>query len=272
MIFALMSMGLTLIFGLVGVVNFAHGAFFMLGAYFAYQLMAWGFDYWIAMLIAPAMVAVIGLVIEPTLARRTYGVDLTRSLTFFFGLLIFLIQGARWIWGALGQMFFIPDILFFQVNIGVITYPFYRIFVIVFTTAIALAVWLFLEKTQLGMIIRAGTQNREMVQALGINIFRMYTLTFAIGVSVAAIAGVVSAPLISVRPEMGIDMQIIAFVVVVLGGMGSFLGSLVSGVIIGEASALIIFIAPRSSQLVIYVIMGIILTFTKAGLFGEIER
>ena len=272
MIYALMSLGLSLIYGLIGVVNFAHGAFFMLGAYFVWQFMEWGISYWLAMILAAGLVGLIGLLIEPTIARRTYGEDLSKSLVVFFGLLIFLIQSARFQWGALGKMFYIPNFLDFQINLGFTTYSFFRIFIIVFTSMVVIAVYFFLEKTQLGLIIRAGIQNREMVQALGINIYRMFTLVFVLGVILAAVAGIVSAPIISVRPEMGIDIQIVAFVVVVLGGMGSFLGSVVSGIIIGEASALIFLFEPRYSQLIIYVIMTMSLTFKESGLFGEVER
>ena len=272
MVLALIAMGLTLIFGLLGIVNFAHGAFYAFGAYIAWQTLLSGGNYWIALIIVPIASIALALVVETMLIRRLYGQDMKFTLIFNFGLMMVIVQGCRAIWGKMGKPFFIPPELAFSIDFGIISYPAYRLFVLALSFTIAIAVYLFLKKTHVGMAVRAGIQNREMVQALGVDISKIYTLVYAIGIAIAGIAGLVAAPLFGVYPEMGMEVLIPAFVVVVIGGMGSFHGSIIAGILVGQVATLPIIWEPRIAQVMIYVFMAIVLLSRPAGLFGELGR
>ena len=272
MVLGLIAMGLTLIFGLLDIVNFAHGAFYAFGAFIAWQTLLSGGNYWVALITVPIASAALGLLIETTLIRRLYGQDMKFTLIFNFGLMLVIVQGCRGIWGKLGKPFFVPSELAFSVNFGLFTFPAYRLFVLFLSSAIAITVYLFLKKTHVGMAVRAGIQNREMVQALGIDISKIYTLVYTIGIAIAGIAGLAAAPLFGVYPEMGMEVLIPAFVVVVIGGMGSFSGSIIAGILVGEVATLPIIWEPRVAQVMIYIFMAIILLSRPAGLFGELGR
>jgi branched-chain amino acid transport system permease protein len=272
MVLALIAMGLTLIFGLLDIVNFAHGAFYAFGAFIAWQTLLSGGNYWLALITVPLASAGLGLLIETTLIRRLYGQDMKFTLIFNFGLMLVIVQGCRVIWGKLGKPFFVPSELAFSVNFGLFTFPAYRLFVLFLSTAIAITVYLFLKKTRVGMAVRAGIQNREMVQALGIDISKIYTLVYTIGIAIAGVAGLAAAPLFGVYPEMGLEVLIPAFVVVVIGGMGSFSGSIIAGILVGEVATLPIIWEPRVAQVMIYIFLAIILLSRPAGLFGELGR
>lgn len=272
MVLGLIAMGLTLIFGLLDIVNFAHGAFYAFGAFIAWQTLLSGGNYWVALITVPIASAALGLLIETTLIRRLYGQDMKFTLIFNFGLMLVIVQGCRGIWGKLGKPFFVPSELAFSIDFGLFTFPAYRLFVLFLSTVIAITVYLFLKKTHVGMAVRAGIQNREMVQALGIDISKIYTLVYTIGIAIAGIAGLAAAPLFGVYPEMGMEVLIPAFVVVVIGGMGSFSGSIIAGILVGEVATLPIIWEPRVAQVMIYIFMAIILLSRPAGLFGELGR
>jgi len=268
LILALISIGLSLIFGLMGILNFAHGGYYALGAFIAFQVVISGGNYWLALAIVAVLCGLLGLVVEPTLLRRLYA-DPIPGLLLNFGLLLIMLETIRMIWGKYGQPFFPPPQLDFRVNLLVFDYPAYRLFVTFLSLLIATWVFLFLKKTKSGTLIRAGIQDREMVQVLGFNIGRTFTLTYVLGTAIAGIAGVAAAPLVGVYAEMGYEVLILAFVVVVVGGLGSLRGALVAGILIGEAMTLPVLIEPRISQVMIYLVMAIVLIGMPAGLFGE---
>lgn len=265
---ALISMGLSLIFGLMGILNFAHGGYYALGAFIAFQVIASGGNYWIALILVAFLCGILGLIVEPTLLRRLYA-DPIPGLLLNFGLLLIMLESIRMIWGKYGQPFFPPPELDFRVNLFLFEYPAYRLFITVLSLAIAGGIFLFLKKTKSGTLIRAGIQDREMVQVLGFNIGRTFTLTYALGTAIAGIAGLATAPLLGVYPEMGFEVLILGFVVVVVGGLGSLRGALVAGILIGQAMTLPVLFEPRLSQVMIYVVMAAVLVGMPAGLFGE---
>jgi branched-subunit amino acid ABC-type transport system permease component len=265
---ALISMGLSLIFGLMGILNFAHGGYYALGAFIAFQVIAYGGNYWIALVLVALLCGILGLIVEPTLLRRLYA-DPIPGLLLNFGLLLIMLESIRMIWGKYGQPFFPPPELDFRVNLFIFEYPAYRLFITILSLAIAGGIFLFLKKTKSGTLIRAGIQDREMVQVLGFNIGRTFTLTYALGTAIAGIAGLATAPLLGVYPEMGYEVLILGFVVVVVGGLGSLRGALVAGILIGQAMTLPVLFEPRLSQVMIYVVMAAVLVGMPAGLFGE---
>jgi branched-subunit amino acid ABC-type transport system permease component len=261
-------MGLSLIFGLMGILNFAHGGYYALGAFIAFQVIASGGNYWIALVLVALLCGILGLVVEPTLLRRLYA-DPIPGLLLNFGLLLIMLESIRMIWGKYGQPFFPPPELDFRVNLFIFEYPAYRLFITILSLAIAGGIFLFLNRTKSGTLIRAGIQDREMVQVLGFNIGRTFTLTYALGTAIAGIAGLATAPLLGVYPEMGYEVLILGFVVVVVGGLGSLRGALVAGILIGQAMTLPVLFEPRLSQVMIYVVMAAVLVGMPAGLFGE---
>lgn len=265
---ALISMGLSLIFGLMGILNFAHGGYYALGAFIAFQVIASGGNYWIALVLVALLCGILGLIVEPTLLRRLYA-DPIPGLLLNFGLLLIMLESIRMIWGKYGQPFFPPPELDFRVNLFIFEYPAYRLFITILSLAIAGGIFLFLNRTKSGTLIRAGIQDREMVQVLGFNIGRTFTLTYALGTAIAGIAGLATAPLLGVYPEMGYEVLILGFVVVVVGGLGSLRGALVAGILIGQAMTLPVLFEPRLSQVMIYVVMAAVLVGMPAGLFGE---
>jgi branched-chain amino acid transport system permease protein len=269
-LFVLLAIGLSLIFGLMTVVNFSHGALYMLGAYFGYTLIKYlGVGFWGALVLAPILVGVLGLAIERFLIRPLYGRSLDDPLLLTFGLSLVLVEAVRLIWGKIGLTFDPPPGLAGAVDLGFGPFPAYRVFVIGVTVLVLVGLWLFLEKTNLGLIIRAGSRDALMVRALGVDLSRVWFLVFGLGVGLAGLAGVLAAPMRGVYAEMGVTMVIESFVVVVVGGMGSLLGAIVSGLLIGQVVGLTTFFAPKLAEIMVFVFMAVILLVRPSGLFGE---
>ncbi|MFT6536839.1 MAG: branched-chain amino acid transport system permease protein [Loktanella salsilacus] len=268
--YAMLSLGLAVIFGLLRVINFAHGALYMLGAFVA-LLMAThlGINYWFALILAPLVVAAGGAVVERTMLSRLYKLDPLYGLLFTFGLAL-LIEGTfRYFFGASGQPYAVPAALAGGMNLGFMFLPIYRGWVIVASLIVCLAVWLLIEKTKLGSYLRASTEDPVLVQSFGVNVPLLLTLTYALGAGLAGFAGVLAAPIYQVSPLMGTNIIIIVFAVVVVGGMGSILGAIITGYLLGIAEGLTKVIYPEASNIVIFVIMAIVLILRPAGLFGK---
>lgn len=271
-IYVLLSLGLTVIFGTLGVVNFAHGALYMLGAYAAYSIVTLlHINFFLAILICPVIVGVIGILLERSLISKLYKLPHFYNLLLTFGLMFFIQDAIKITYGPEGEPFNIPQILGGAVNLGFMIYPKYRLFIILITAFLALGVWLFIEKTKLGAIIRAGTDDSEMADALGINISRTYTLVFGMGAGLSGLAGVLSAPIQNVQPLMGMDILVETFVVVIIGGMGSIGGSVLAGLIIGELVTLGIIFWPPIAITLMYIFMALILVVRPRGFFGRAE-
>ena len=268
--YALLSLGLAVIFGMLNIVNFAHGAFYMMGAFAAYFLLHWaGLNYWWALLLSPLAIGAIGAVVELVFLKRIAGFDPLYGLLLTFGLAL-IIQGLfQNYFGASGLPYAIPNQLGGAYNLGFMFLPVYRGWVILASMAVCFGTWLAIEKTKLGAYLRAGTENPTMVRAFGINVPRMITLTYGFGVSLAAFAGVLTAPINQVRPGMGADIIAVVFAVVVIGGMGSIMGSIVTGFVLGVVEGLTKVFYPEASNTVVFVIMAIVLLVRPAGLFGR---
>ena len=267
--YALLSLGLAVIFGLLNIINFAHGAQYMMGAFCAYFLLnKLGLSYWWALLLAPIIVGATGVVIERLMLSRLYKLDHLYGFLLTFGLAL-IIQGLfRQEFGSTGLPYAMPKALEGGQNLGFMFLPNYRAWVIVASLIVCLSTWFMIEKTKLGSYLRAATENRELVQAFGINVPRMVTLTYGFGVALAAFAGVMAAPIYSVSPLMGADLIIVVFAVVVIGGMGSIMGSILTGFLLGLAEGLTKVFYPEASNTVIFIIMAIVLMIKPAGLFG----
>jgi branched-chain amino acid transport system permease protein len=267
--YALLSLGLAVIFGLLNIINFTHGAQYMMGAFVAWFLLnKAGLGYWWALVIAPIAVGLFGAIIERTMLKRLYKLDHLYGLLLTFGLAL-IIQGLfRNEYGSSGLPYSIPPQLAGGQNLGFMFLPNYRAWVIVFSLVVCLSTWFVIEKTKLGSYLRAATENPELVRAFGINVPRMITLTYGFGVGLAALAGVMAAPIYSVNPLMGADLIIVVFAVVVIGGMGSIMGSIVTGFGLGVVEGLTKVFYPEASNTVIFIIMAIVLMFRPAGLFG----
>ncbi len=268
--YALLSLGLAIIFGLLNIINFSHGAFYMLGAFAGWMLLTYtGLGYWWALILAPLMVGCIGMAIERLLLARVAKLDPLYGLLLTFGLAL-IIQGVfRNLYGISGLPYGIPRELAGARNLGFMILPNYRGWVVALSLVVCLATWLLIEKTRLGATLRAATENATLTEAFGINVPRLITLTYGFGVALAALAGVLAAPIYSVNPNMGADLIITVFAVVVIGGMGSILGSIVTGFGLGLAEGLTRVIYPAASATVIFVIMIIVLLVRPAGLFGR---
>jgi branched-chain amino acid transport system permease protein len=268
--YALLSLGLAVIFGLLNIINFAHGAQYMLGAFCAYLLLnKLGIGYWWALLIAPLVVGALGIVIERLMLKQLYKLDHLYGLLLTFGLAL-IIQGVfRNEYGSSGQPYPITEELTGSRNLGFMFLPIYRAWVIVASLVICLATWFVIEKTKLGAYLRAATENPALVQAFGINVPRMITLTYGFGVALAAFAGVMAAPIYQVSPQMGADLIIVVFAVVVIGGMGSIMGSILTGFGLGVIEGLTKVFYPEASNTVIFIIMALVLLVRPAGLFGS---
>jgi branched-chain amino acid transport system permease protein len=269
MIFVLLAVGLSLIFGLMTVVNFAHGSFYMLGAYFGFVLFGLTGSFWVALGVAPLAVGLTGLLVERTLVRPLYGRSLDDPLLLTFGLSLVLIETARLIWGRIGVTFDPPRELASAVSLGFSMFPLYRLFVIGVTAAVLFALWFFLERTDLGLVIRAGSRDPLMVQALGIDLGRTRLLVFGIGTLLAGLAGVLAGPMRGVYAEMGVTIVIESFVVIVVGGMGSLAGAVLAGLMIGEVVSFATFFAPALAEIMVFVVMAVILLVRPSGLLGE---
>ena len=269
-IYVLLSLGLSTIFGMLGIINFAHGAFYMLGAYVAYTLTSYVCpNFWFAFIFAPIIMGVFGAACEVFLFRRLYRLPPLYIMLLTFGLMMVIQDIIRMIFGSMGVPFGTPKLLVGAVNLGFMYYPKYRLFLIIVTALCSLGVWLFLSRTRLGAIIRAGTDNSPMVDALGINISGIFTLVFGIGIGLAGLAGVLAAPIQNVTHLMGMDFLIDCFVVVVIGGMGSIAGSIIGGLIVGEIIASGIMVWPPIANTLIYLFMAAFLLIRPRGLFGR---
>lgn len=268
--YALLSLGLAVIFGLLRIVNFAHGAFYMLGAFAAWMLLNYaGIGYWGALFLAPLVVAVVGMVIERTMLRALYGLDHLYGLLFTFGLALLLEGGFRHYFGTSGQPYAAPEALRGATNIGFMVLPNYRGWVVLASLVVCLGTWAIIEKTKIGAYLRAATENSTLVQAFGVNVPVLLTLTYGFGCALAGVAGVLAAPLFQVSPLMGSNLIIIVFAVVVIGGMGSILGAIVTGFGLGLIEGLTKVFYPEASSVAIFVIMAVVLLVKPAGLFGR---
>jgi len=267
-LYVLMALGLSIIFGMVGVINFAHGALFTLGAYAAYQLQgALGFSG--ALVAAPVAVGLLGMLIEATLLRRLYLQDPLQGLLLTFGLAMVLEQGIRLVWGLSPKQFDVPAGFAGVVQLGTLTYSKYRSFILLTVVLLIAGLALFLQKTPVGIIVRAGSRDPMMVRLLGISLTPVLTLVFGLGTAFAALAGVLSAPLAGVQPAMGVNVGTAAFVVVTIGGLGSLPGAIISGLLVGQVVSLSIYFQPRVAEASMYVLMAVILLLRPRGLMGE---
>jgi branched-chain amino acid transport system permease protein len=268
--YALLSLGLAVIFGLLNIINFTHGAQYMMGAFAAYFLLNWaGLGYWWALLVVPIAVGITGVVLERTTLKRLYQLDHLYGLLLTFGFAL-IIQGLfRHQYGSSGLPYAMPAELAGGRNLGFMFLPNYRAWVIVFSLAVCLTTWYVIERTRLGSYLRAAPENPSLVQAFGINVPRMITLTYGFGVGLAGLAGVLAAPIYQVNPLMGADLIIVVFAVVVIGGLGSIMGSIVTGFGLGVVEGFTKVFYPEASNTVIFVIMAIVLLLRPAGLFGR---
>jgi branched-chain amino acid transport system permease protein len=270
--YAMLSLGLAVIFGLLNIINFTHGAQYMMGAFVAYFLLQHaGLGYWWALVLAPPAVGLFGILLERTMLRRLQGLDHLYGLLLTFGLAL-IIQGLfRHEFGSSGLPYAIPPALSGGQNLGFMFLPNYRAWVVVFSVVVCLVTWYVIERTKLGSYLRAATENPALVQAFGINVPRMITLTYGFGVGLAALAGVLAAPIYQVNPLMGADLIIVVFAVVVIGGMGSIMGSILTGFGLGVVEGLTKVFYPEASNTVIFVVMALVLLVRPAGLFGRAQ-
>ena len=270
--YALLALGLAVIFGMLGVVNFAHGAFYMLGAFGAYVLLDdWGVSFWIALPVVPVTLGVVGVVVERLLIRRLAALDPLYNFLLTFGLALILQDLVKREYGVQSQPYPRPSALSGSVDLGLFTYPGYRVFVLGVALVACLAVWYVLSRTRAGMIVRAATERPELTRALGIDVGRWVTPVFGAGIALAGLAGVLAAPMRAVNPLMGSDLIIAVFAVVVIGGLGSIFGSVVSGFAVGVLTALTDFYVPSLSQTLVFILMVVVLLWRPAGLFGREE-
>ncbi|CUX54919.1 branched-chain amino acid ABC transporter permease [Rhizobium oryzihabitans] len=268
--YALLSLGLAVIFGLLRVINFAHGAQYMLGAFVAFLgLQYFGISFWVALVVTPLVVALLGAIVERLMLSRLYDLDPLYGLLFTFGLALVVEGTFRWLYGAAGQPYSVPPQLAGGTNLGFMFLPNYRAFVVVISLVACLATWALIEKTRLGSYLRAATENPTLVQAFGINVPVLLTLTYALGAGLAGFTGVLAAPIYQVSPLMGTNLIIVVFAVVVVGGMGSIMGAIVTGYMLGIAEGLTKVFYPEASNIVIFVIMAFVLLIRPAGLFGK---
>ncbi|MEE1867980.1 branched-chain amino acid ABC transporter permease [Pseudomonas auratipiscis] len=269
MIYFLIAVGLTIIFGLLNFVNFAHGAFFLLGAYLCYTVVALTGNFWVALLLAPLAVAALAWAVERLLIKRIYHLPHTFQILVTLGIALIIQEASVLIWGPVGKSIAVPQELRGVLIIGDFIYPYYRLFLIGFSALIGLGLWLLLERTRFGALVRAGSESTETVSLLGTNIFRLFSLTFALGVGLAGVAGVLFAPLRGAQPFVGPEILGIAFVVVVIGGMGSFGGALVGGLLVGVVQSMMTTIWPQGASLMIYGAMAAVILVRPYGLFGR---
>ena len=268
--YAMLSLGLAVIFGLLGVVNFAHGTLYMLGAFAAWIMLdKFGVNYWVALLLAPLLVGALGVVIERLFLKHLYKLDPLYGLLLTFGLTLILEGVFRELYGASGQSYPVPDLLQGATNLGFMFLPNYRAWVVVASLLVCFGTWYLIERTRLGAYLRAGTENAPLVQAFGINVPMMVMLTYGAGAALTALAGVLAAPIIQVNPLMGSNLIIVVFAVVVIGGMGSIMGSILTGLALGVVEGLTRVFYPEASNIVVFVIMVLVLMVRPAGLFGK---
>jgi branched-chain amino acid transport system permease protein len=268
--YAMLSLGLAVIFGLLNVINFSHGALYMVGAFTAYiGVTSFGLNYWVMLLLAPLLVGVFGILIERSMLRWLYKLDHLYGLLLTFGITLLLEGLFRSFYGVSGQTLDVPEQLAGATDLGFMILPNYRAWVVVASLVVCLGTWFVIEKTRLGAYLRAGTENPQLVEAFGINVPLMVTLTYGFGVALAGFAGVLAAPVINVTPLMGSNLIIVVFAVVVIGGMGSILGAILTGLGLGVIEGLTRVYYPEGSEVVVFVVMVIVLLLRPAGLFGK---
>ena len=268
--YAMLSLGLAVIFGLLNVINFAHGALYMMGAFLAWMGGEYfGVNYWTMLIVAPLIVGIFGIVIEKAMLRRLYKLDHLYGLLLTFGITLMAEGLFRSFFGVSGQPYSVPDALVGAFNLGFMILPKYRAWVVLASLVVCFATWFVIEKTKLGAYLRAGTENPKLVEAFGINVPLMVSLTYGFGVALAAFAGVLAAPVIQVSPLMGSNLIIVVFAVVVIGGMGSIMGSILTGLGLGVIEGLTRVFYPELSATVVFIIMAIVLMMRPAGLFGK---
>lgn len=269
MLYFLLAVGLSIVFGLLRFVNFAHGAFYLLGAYFCFQMMRWGMSFWLALAVVPVAVGALGWLAEKVLLRHVYAKAHEFHILVTVGLALAIQELVILQWGPLGDSVAVPDLLQGVVMWGGFVYPKYRLFVIGFTAVLAALLWYVLEGTRLGSAVRAGSESTEMVSLLGTNVFRIFSLVFGLGAATAALAGVLAAPIRGAEPFMGVEALGVAFVIVVVGGMGSFGGALAGGLLIGVVQSVMSTLWPEGARLMIYVAMAAVLLLRPHGLLGR---
>ena len=268
--YAMLSLGLAVIFGLLGIVNFAHGALYMLGAFAAWIMLdLFGINYWAALILAPLVVGALGVVIERLFLKHLYKLDPLYGLLLTFGLALILEGLFRELYGVSGQNYNVPELLSGATNLGFMILPNYRAWVVLVSLVVCIGTWYLIERTRLGAYLRAGTENAALVQAFGVNVPLMVMLTYGAGAALAALAGVLAAPIIQVNPLMGSNLIIVVFAVVVIGGMGSILGSVITGLGLGIIEGLTRVFYPEASNIVVFIIMVLVLMVKPAGLFGK---
>ncbi|HBI67738.1 MAG TPA: branched-chain amino acid ABC transporter permease [Massilia sp.] len=268
--YAMLSLGLAVIFGLLNVINFSHGALYMMGAFIAFiGVNNYELNYWMMLVLAPLVVGAFGIAVEKTMLRWLYKLDHLYGLLLTFGITLLLEGVFRSFFGVSGQTLDVPEQLAGATDLGFMILPNYRAWVVAASLVVCLGTWFVIEKTRLGAYLRAGTENPKLVEAFGINVPRMVTLTYGFGVALAGLAGVLAAPVINVTPLMGSNLIIVVFAVVVIGGMGSILGSIITGLMLGVIEGLTRVFYPEGSEVVVFVVMVIVLLLRPAGLFGK---
>ncbi|SHE53870.1 amino acid/amide ABC transporter membrane protein 1, HAAT family (TC 3.A.1.4.-) [Desulfacinum infernum DSM 9756] len=265
----LVSSGLTLVFGMMNVLNFAHAAFYMLGAYFSYSILQWSGNFWLSMLLCPLILFVIGALVERFLLRRVHQHGHLHELLLTFGLAYIITEGVKWIWGNYSLAVSLDGFLTGQVSLLGITYPVYRLFIIGCAVAVGTAMSYVFYRTRVGIIVRAAVDDHEMVNALGINVPLVFMLVFAVGAALSGFAGVIAGPLLTTYPGMAAEILVDAFVVIVVGGFGSLGGALLASLIIGQLQAFGVLLVPKLSLALIYLLMAVVLVVKPSGLFGE---
>lgn len=270
--YALLSLGLAVIFGLLKVVNFAHGAMYTVGAFIAYFLLReLGINFWFALVVAPVVAAALGMVLERALIRRLYALDPLYNFLFTFGITLIIQDALRLRYGIQGQPYGTPPGLTGAMNLGAVVYPTYRLFVIVFALAVCAGVWYLVERTRVGMVVRAAIEKPDLSRALGVDVDRWVTPLFGFGIGLAALGGVLAAPMRNVSPLMGADLIITVFAVVVIGGLGSIVGAILAGFVVGVLTAIGSVFFPPAANTLVFVLMALVLLWRPAGLFGTSE-
>lgn len=271
-IYTLISIGLTIVLGMLNVINFAHGAVYALGAYFAFTVASliggWSGSFWIAVLVAPLGVALVGVLIEIVLLRKIYGAVHEYQILLTFGVMLVIQELIIMVWGPIGKSVPMPPQLIGVINFGVFAFPIYRVFLIIFIALVCTGVWLLIEKTSYGAVIRAGIDNRDMVNCLGIDIYKAFTTVFAFGVGLAGLAGALALPMRGAQPLMGDSILTLAFVVLVIGGMGSFVGAILGGLIVGIVESMMILFWPQGTMISIFAAMALVILIRPKGLLG----
>ena len=269
MIYALLAMGLSIVWGMMNIINFSHGLFFVIGAYLSYSILSVTENFFLSLLLVPIGSGIIGIFLEKTLLRRLYGLNILYQILMTFGIALIGRELIILLFGPIGKPFVTPDLLSGVISFGSLFFPTYRIFVLAISIVFTIGMWLFIEKTKYGSIIRAGTEDSEMVSSLGINISLVFTLVFGLSMSIAGLSGALSAPIRGVEPMMGEAILGICFAVVVIGGLGSFSGAIIGGIIVGLSQSMVSLIMPSASIIIVFFVMAMVLLLRPRGLLGR---